>query len=274
MSKDLSIPLPEELRQAVSEFTGGAIDVALILGSGLGRFADALTVEKCISTRDLPGYPASTVEGHEGSLILARAHGKILLLFKGRVHGYEGYSGPETSLPARIAATLDADTLILTNAAGGLHPTFAAGELMLITDMLVMPSAPLMGRNLHGYPDTLPPLPRPLFSSEILDLVRSASMEAGVGLREGTYGFCSGPTYETRSEIGFYRTAGVDAAGMSTAPEISCGLRAGMDVIGISCITNKALSVRQPVSHEEVTAVAATVAERFSRLVLAILSRL
>jgi len=274
MDSNVAVSISAALEAALFRFTGGSIDAALILGSGLGSFADSLTVERSISTADLPDYPVSTVVGHEGRLLLARMNGKRLLLFQGRIHGYEGYSGPETSLPARIAALLHAKTLMLTNAAGGLHPAFAAGDLMLITDILIMPSAPLMGRNLHEHTLALTALPRPIFSPAMLDLVRNAAIENKIRLREGTYGYCSGPTYETRSEIGFFRQAGADAAGMSTVPEITFAVRAGMQIIAISCITNKALTVPQPVSHEEVTAVAAKVSATFARLILAILSRL
>lgn len=274
MEDQSTIPLPAPLDRTIRDFAGERVDAVLILGSGLGNFADQLSIRDQISTTALPGYPTSTVIGHEGSLLLAEHEGKRILLFKGRIHGYEGYDGRDTELPARIAGALGARSLILTNAAGGLSPAMTAGDLMLITDVVVPPAAPLMGRSLHGHAADWKQLPRPLFSQHMLDLAREAARSSKVGLREGTYGFCSGPTYETRSEIGFFRGLGVDAAGMSTVPEIMAGIRSGLDVIGISCITNKALTVRQTVSHEEVTSVAAAVSDTFSRLILAILSRL
>ena len=274
MSNHHGISLPEDLAHALPSFPADLFGAAVMLGSGLGNFADHLTIHSQIPTSELPGYPTSTVAGHEGSLLLAEHSGKTILLFKGRIHGYEGYSGQATTLPAGIAAALGAKTLILTNAAGGLAPTTKAGDLMLITDVVVPPAAPRMGMQLHGHADEWRQLPRPLFPDSMLELARQAARESRVGLREGTYGFCSGPTYETRSEIAFFRSIGIDAAGMSTVPEIMHGVRAGLDVIGISCITNKALTVRQVVTHEEVTTVAAAVSETFSRLLLAIISRL
>lgn len=267
-------PVPQDLLETLRDFTGGAVDAAIVLGSGLGRFADTVEVHAAVDTREFPGYPVSTIAGHEGRLLLARAHGLRILLFQGRVHGYEGYAPGHTALPARIAAALHARVLVATNAAGGLDPAFAAGDLMLITDLLVLPAARLMGLEVQGRftPDT--PLPRPLFAPGLLACAREAAAEAGVRLREGTYGFCSGPTYETRSEIAFFRLAGAHAAGMSTAPEIIAAARASLPVLAVSCITNVARTVRQPVSHAEVTSTAARASGELARLVHAFLRRM
>ncbi len=273
MHAPLLSPLPPELLSALHQLTGGDVDVAIVLGSGLGQFADTVELLASVSTSELPGYPISTIEGHQGRLHIARAHGLRILLFQGRVHGYEGYSPGHTALPARIAAALHARVLVATNAAGGLDPAFAAGDLMLITDLLVLPAARHMGLELQGRFTPETPLPRPLFSPSVLARARDAAEEAGVRLREGTYGFCSGPTYETRSEIAFFRLAGAHAAGMSTAPEIIAAARAGLPVLAVSCITNVARTVRQSVSHAEVTATAARASGDLARLVHAFLRR-
>jgi purine-nucleoside phosphorylase len=189
------------------------------------------------------------------------------LLFQGRVHGYEGYDAACTALPAFIAAALGARVLVLTNAAGGLDPSFIAGDLMLITDVLVLTGARSMGLELQRGIPSLHPLPRPLFHPDVLDLARRAASESHVRLREGVYGFCSGPTYETRAEIAYYRLAGVQAVGMSTASEVFAAAQYKLPVVAVSCVTNIARTVRQAVSHDEVTAVAAQASDRLSRLV-------
>lgn len=267
-------PLPDALLRTLEEFAGGRVDGAVILGSGLGGFRDTLTCERSISTAALPGYPASTVSGHSGTLHLCTLGAQRLLLFQGRVHGYEGYDATEVAAPVRLAAALGATRLLLTNAAGGLHPTFEAGDFMLITDAISLPATHGMGLPLERALATgeRPPR-RPLFDARLRDAARAAATETGISLREGVYGFCSGPTYETRAEIAFFRFAGADAVGMSTLPEALAGRVLGMDVLGLSCITNKAQTVAQKVSHSEVTTVAARVSQDFSRLVRAMLDR-
>lgn len=267
---DATIPAP--LLTALENFTGDGVDAAIILGSGLGDFADRLERERSISTQELPGYPRSTVPGHAGMLHLCRSGDERLLLFQGRIHGYEGYAPEETVLPVRIAAALGAQRLLVTNAAGGLHPSFSAGDLMLITDALALPVSPLLPlERLFPASDTL--RHTSLVSPSLAWSARAAAEASGVALREGVYAYCTGPSYETPAEIAFYRMAGADAVGMSTVPELYAARDAGMEVLGISCITNKSVTVRRRVTHDEVTAVAARVAEQFSRLVLSILSR-
>jgi len=267
---DATIPAP--LRAALENFTGGSVDAAIILGSGLGDFASRLDCRRSISTQELPGYPRSTVPGHAGKLHLCRSGNERLLLFQGRVHGYEGYTPEETILPVRIAAALGARRLLVTNAAGGLHPSFDAGDLMLIRDVLALPVSQLLPLE-RLFPEGHGPRHTPLLSSSLMNTARSASDASGVALREGVYAYAAGPSYETPAEIAFYRLAGADAVGMSTVPELFAARHAGMQTLGISCITNKSVTVRRRVSHDEVTAVAARVSERFSRLVLSILSR-
>ncbi|MDT8325001.1 MAG: purine-nucleoside phosphorylase [Bacteroidota bacterium] len=262
-----------DLLRALRDFTGGSVDGAVILGSGLGSFSDTLPCPRSMSTAELPGYPVSTVRGHSGALHLCTCATQRLLLFQGRVHGYEGYSAAQVTLPVRIAAALGAKKLLVTNAAGGLHPTFAAGDFMLITDVLSLPATSGMGLPLEQYLSAGGTPPRPLIAPQLLETGRAAAADAGVRLREGSYGFCSGPTYETRAEIAFFRLAGADAVGMSTLPEILAARLLGMDVLGLSCITNKALTVAQEVSHAEVTAVATRVADDFARLLRAMLER-
>ncbi|MBN1447961.1 MAG: purine-nucleoside phosphorylase [Bacteroidetes bacterium] len=260
-------PLTPEFLSALRDFTGETVDHAVILGSGLGGLVDRMECERCIPTTDLPGYPRSTVPGHVGALHLCRLNDTRVLFFQGRIHGYEGYAIEEVILPVRIACALGARRLLVTNAAGGLHPAFSAGDLMLISDILALPVSPV-GRFEQFFATT-----GSLLSTDLLDTARAVSAQTGVLLREGVYGYCSGPSYETPAEIGFFRMAGIDAMGMSTLPELLAARQCGLEALGISCITNKAVTVRQKVSHDEVTAMAALVADRFSSLVLGILSR-
>ena len=267
---DATIPAP--LRTELENFSGGGVDAAIILGSGLGDFASRLDCERSIATQELPGYPRSTVPGHAGKLHLCRNGDERLLLFQGRIHGYEGYAPEETVLPVRIAAALGARRLLVTNAAGGLHPSFSAGDLMLITDALALPVSPLLPFE-RLFPSNDSTLRAPLISPSLARGARAAADASGVALREGVYAYCAGPSYETPAEIAFYRMAGADAVGMSTLPELLAARHAGMQALGISCITNKSVTVRQRVTHDEVTAVAARVANQFARLLLSILSR-
>jgi purine-nucleoside phosphorylase len=259
--------LPAHTREDLLRFSDGEIDSAIILGSGLGDFASRLEVLRSVSTTELPGYPQSTVPGHAGKLHLCSDGSRRLLLFQGRVHGYEGYAHDVVALPARIAAELGARILLVTNAAGGLHPSLDIGDLMLITDVLALPVSSPAALGFTPGTRSPQPLPQPLLSPSLIDTARKAAVETQTRLREGTYGFCSGPTYETKAEITFFRMAGVDAVGMSTYAEIIAARRLGLDVLGISCITNKAQTVGNAVSHAEVTAVGASVSDRFSRLV-------
>lgn len=266
--------LSEDLLSAVRTLTSGSVDVAVVLGSGLGDFSDSVDILAAASADELPGYPESTIPGHPGRLLLAQAHGLRLLLFEGRVHGYEGHGHTETALPASIAAACHARLLLVTNAAGGLDPSFCAGDLMLITDLLVLPAARMMGRGLASAGAPAPSLPRPLFDEALLAQMRDAASDARVILREGTYGYCSGPNYETRAEIAFFRLAGAQAVGMSTAPEILTAIGSALPVLALSCITNVARTVPQRVSHKEVTRVAGLASERLTHLLHSFLRRI
>jgi len=269
----LTSQLPDPLSQAIREFLHGDVHVAIVLGSGLGNFAETLRILRRVSTSDLPSYPHAGVVGHDGELVLATHAGKRVLLFSGRVHGYEGYTASQTALTSRIAMLGSARLLLLTNAAGGVHASFEIGDLMLITDYIVSPLAYRMGLSLHSAAQDSHNRLRPLFPHRVLESVRAAATSSGILLREGTYGFCSGPNYETRSEIALFRLLGADAVGMSTVPEIISARLGNLDVAGISCITNKATAIPTVVTHEHVTDVAARVSERFASLLHAILAR-
>jgi purine-nucleoside phosphorylase len=265
-------PLSSDMLAALHSFAGSDIDSAIVLGSGLGSFARRVENVQRISTCDIPDYPVSTVEGHAGEIAVGTLHDRRLLLFVGRLHGYEGYSYEQTGLPARIASALGARRLILTNAAGGLNPSFSAGDFMLVRDFIVLPLARRMGLDFQG--SVTPNRVRSAFDEKLLGAARHAFMDAGIALREGVYGYCSGPTYETRAEIAMFRAFGADAVGMSTVAEIMTALSLKLPVIAVSCITNKAVTVTQRVSHQEVTDTAERVGRDFARLLHALLQRL
>jgi len=247
----------------------------VILGSGLGGFTQQVQLLASISTKDIPGFPVSTVPGHGGAIHSATYQGKSLLIFEGRIHGYEGYSTQQVVLPAIIAIQLGVKNLILSNAAGGLNPLFNTGEFMLIEDFLVLPHARKMGLELQQLRQfEHRPRHAALLSEIKTNLVVQSALEEGIHLHRGVYGYCSGPTYETRAEIHFFRKAGADVIGMSTVPEILVAMDHDIEVIAISCITNKTTATKTSVSHKEVTAVAANAGLSFSRLVLSVMRKL
>jgi purine-nucleoside phosphorylase len=286
------IALSDRTAGALREAFPGGADCAVVLGSGLGGFAETLVSDIRIPLSDIPEAPLPGIAGHGGALIRARAGARTVLLFSGRVHGYEGRTTAEQCFPALASAALGVPVYIATNAAGGINPQFDAGELMLISDLIALPLARGFGLPLNALRrveqsdwsdksdrSDLSDLSDHLTSRLVLDdmllaHMRAAALSSGVKLREGVYGYCAGPSYETRAEIAFLRRAGVDAVGMSTFPELLAAHRAGLRIAGISCITNKARTVPTSVSHEEVTTVAAQSSERFSRLLTAVLSTL
>lgn len=247
--------------------------VAIVLGSGLGDFADSINVINSVSTKELPGYPPSTVEGHSGKIIFAESNNKKLLLFKGRIHFYEGYRISECILPAFIAFKLGCKKIIFTNAAGGINREFSPGDLMLansfngmsikkeLTDLIGIASGE-MKNNLVNYESSL-----------LNDLIRKAAEIENINLKEGCYWFSKGPSYETPAEINMMHKFSGDAVGMSTVHEIIFAIALGMEAVSISCITNYASGISpNRLSHEEVTETANRVKDRFERLINRIIS--
>lgn len=247
-------------------------EIALILGSGLGDFANELTDPISLPTVSLPSYPVSTVQGHAGRLVFGRVisngiASKPLLVFQGRVHYYETHDIQRTLLPIRIAKELGAHTLIVTNAAGGINPLFSAGDLMLIEDVFHL-FLPLRSANLHS------PLrhERNLFNRPLGTHILNRAMEMGLPIRKGTYCWLTGPSYETPAEIEMIRRLGADAVGMSTVPEVFEAKGLGMRVAGVSLISNLAAGMSgQKLSHDEVTQTAKRVKESFTEFMRRVL---
>lgn len=246
---------------------GRAPQVGLILGSGLGGWADRLDDAVRIDYGDIPGFPRSHVHGHAGRLVIGRAGGTTCVAMQGRVHLYEGHSAQAISLPARVLIALGARVLVITNAAGGLRPAWAPGTLMLIRDHIdMLRDHPLRGPNDERLGPRFPDMTR-AYAPELRALVKEVASARGIALEEGVYVAMPGPTYETPAEVRMLQHVGADATGMSTVPEVIVAAHMGARCIGISCITNKAAGITgEPLSHDEVTETAARVRGQFEGL--------
>ena len=221
----------------------GTAEIAVVLGSGLGDYAERLTDAKTIPYADIPHFPVSTVEGHAGNWHAGTLHGKTVYLMQGRFHAYEGYSMEEVTMPIRVMARLGVKTLILTNAAGGINTEFPQGCLMLIDDVINLSGRnPLIGPNLKEFGPRFPDMTYAL-DLALKQLARDTAKKLEIPLQQGVYCWLTGPSYETPAEIRALRILGADAVGMSTVPEIIVGRHSGMQVMGVSCITNMAAGI-------------------------------
>lgn len=225
---------------------------AIILGTGLGRLAEEIEVVESFEYKDIPHFPLSTVEGHSGRLIFGRLGGKDVLAMQGRFHYYEGYDMKTVTFPIRVMYELGLKTLFVSNAAGGMNPDFAIGDLMLIRDHInLFPEHPLRGKNVPTGP-RFPDMSE-AYNHELLDLARTIADAKGIKVQEGVYVGVSGPTFETPAEYKMYRILGGDAVGMSTVPEVIVAHHCGIRVFGISIITDIGVEGKiVEVSHEEV----------------------
>lgn len=250
-------------------------NVGLILGSGLGAFADTLADSVAIPYEEIPGWPLSTVEGHAGQLVVGTHGDTPVAIMQGRVHLYEGYEPWEVVFPVRVLSLLGCGALVVTNAAGAINRDFAAGELMLITDHINFQGTnACLGTNLDDLGDRFFDMTY-AYDREYLDVARAAAHDRGVDLREGVYAAVLGPSYETPAEIRMLETAGADAVGMSTAPEVTAANHAGLRVVGISCLSNMAAGVLDaPLDHNEVMETGERVRGAFTGLVDELVSRI
>ncbi len=252
-----------------------APDVALVLGSGLGDYADHIQVEAVIDYHEIEGFPVSTVPGHKGRFVFSHIEGVPVVLMQGRVHYYEGYAMTDVVLPIRLMKLMGARILFLTNASGGVNFDFAAGDLMLIRDQIssLVPS-PLIGPNLDELGPRFPDMSH-IYDEDLRSLIRECAAELDIPLREGVYVQFTGPAYESPQEVRMCRILGGDACGMSTACEAVAANHMGMKICGISCISNLACGMTdQPLSHKEVQETADRVAPRFRELVTRAIGRM
>lgn len=242
--------------------------VALILGSGLGGFADTLTDAVAIPYAELPNFPQSSVQGHAGRLVLGKREGQSVMAMQGRVHFYEGYAPWQVAFPARVLCSFKPKVLVVTNAAGGINLGFKVGDLMAITDHLNLSGwNPLVGPNEETLGPRFPDMSH-AYAPTLLSLLEAVAKKEAILLRRGVYAQLSGPSYETPAEIRMLRTLGADAVGMSTVPEVIVASHMGVPVAGVSCITNLAAGIgAHPLSHAEVSETANQVKDVFMRLI-------
>jgi purine-nucleoside phosphorylase len=250
-------------------------DVGIILGTGLGRLGAEIDVATTIDYADIPGFPRSTVESHEGRLLCGRLGGKTVVAMQGRFHRYEGYSLQQVTFPVRVLKALGARTLVVSNACGGLNPLWAAGDLMLIADHVnLLGDSPLIGPNDDRLGPRFPDLSA-AYDPTLRDLTRAVAATRGITLREGVYVAVAGPNLETRAEYRFLRGIGADAVGMSTVPEVLVAVHAGMRVLGISIITDMCLpDALEPATLERIIAVANRAEPGLTELVRGVLEQL
>jgi len=253
-------------------------EICIILGSGLGGLGDAVRDPEVIPYSALPKFPVATVPGHAGQLVVGELSGRDVMLMKGRLHFYEGYSMAEVTLPIRAMQRLGVQTLIVTNAAGAVNPDFSPGDVMLITDQLnllgMMGQNPLIGPNYDEIGPRFPDMSQ-AYDRALCALARQVAKAEGIELREGTYAGLSGPSFEGPAELRFLRTVGADAVGMSTVHEVVVARHGGMRVLGFSGISNKAnLDGSTATTHEEVLAAGKTIAPKLEKLITGVLRQM
>ena len=257
----------KEIVKQIREKTGFVPDIGLILGSGLGDYAEKIIAPVYVEYRDLHGFPTSNVIGHKNRFVLGKCQGKNVIAMQGRFHYYEGYTQNKIALPIRIMKELGVKTLILTNAAGGVNEAFSPGDLMLISDHINFShSNPLIGPNDEMFGPRFPDM-SDVYSKPLREKIKQAAKQENICIRKGTYLMFSGPSYETPAEIKMARVLGADAVGMSTVPEAIVAAHCGMKVIGISCITNMAAGVTdKKLDHCEVVETADMAKEKFTKI--------
>ncbi len=249
--------------------------LGIVLGSGLNGLADSISKPDIVPFAGLPHFPVSTVFGHAGRIVLGQLEGRAVFVMQGRIHFYEGYSMAQVTLPVRVMQRFGIETLILTNAAGGVNPGFQAGDVMLITDHLnflgMMGQNPLMGPNYDELGPRFPDMSQ-VYDRELAEKARAGAKREGVTLREGVYAGLSGPSFEGPADLRFLRLAGADAVGMSTVPEAIVARHGNIRVLGFSGISNKAnLDGSTVTTHEEVIEAGKTITPKIEKLIRGVL---
>ncbi len=242
-------------------------DIGLVLGSGLGDYAEGIKIVSTLDYKDIEGFPVSTVLGHKGRFVFGYVGNVKVVIMQGRVHYYEGYKMEDVVLPIRLMKMMGAKVLFLTNAAGGVNFDFHAGDLMLISDQICMAPSPLIGENPEELGVRFPDMSN-IYDRELREIVRQTAKRLEIPLQEGVYIQLTGPNYESPAEIRMVRTLGADAVGMSTACEAIAANHCGLKVVGISCISNMACGITdKPLTHAEVQETADRTAPLFKKLV-------
>jgi len=278
MIAHFSLEQIDEVVKAIRERTSYRPRISIILGSGLNGLADSVEKPDIIPFGDLPHFPISTVLGHAGRLIIGTLEGQSVFVMQGRIHFYEGYSMAQVTLPVRVMQRFGIEILIVTNAAGGVNPAFAAGDVMLITDNLnligMTGQNPLSGPNLDEIGPRFPDMSQ-AYDGALCDLVRSLAKKENMVLREGVYAGLSGPSFESPADLRFLHLIGTDAVGMSTVPEVIVARHGGMRVLGLSGISNKAnLDGSMVTTHEEVLEAGRLITPKIEKLIRGVLRQL
>ena len=249
--------------------------IAIILGTGLGELVNHIEIEKSLDYKDIPNFPLSTVEGHSGKLIFGRLGGKLVMAMQGRFHYYEGYDMKEVTFPVRVMQKLGISTLFVSNAAGGMNKEFRVGDVMVITDHInLFPENPLRGKNYEELGTRFPAMTEP-YSNGLIAMADDVAREEGMRLMHGVYVGTQGPTFETPAEYEFFRIIGGDAVGMSTVPEVIVANHAGMNVFGVSVITDLGgKDIKEVPTHEEVQKAAVKAQPVMTRLITGMLERM
>ena len=250
-------------------------EIAIVLGSGLGDLVNSIEEKQEISYEDIPNFPVSTVEGHEGKLVVGILNGVKILAMKGRFHFYEGYAMKDVVYPFYIMKELGIKKLIVSNAAGGVNRDFTPGDLMIIEDHLnLMGTNPLIGSNDKRFGTRFPDLSEP-YKEYLIDIAKTVADENELKYQKGVYAAVTGPSYETAAEIRYLERIGADAVGMSTVPEVITANYLGIDVLGISCITNMATGIAtQRHAHDEVVKIANMASKNFCNWVKEIVAKI
>ncbi len=248
--------------------------IGIILGTGLGQLAREIEVAATVPYDRIPGFPVPTVESHAGRLLFGTLGGKPVAALQGRFHRYEGYDLAQVTFPVRVLRTLGCQVLIVSNACGGMHPLWPAGDLVLLTDHInLLGDSPLVGRNDDATGPRFPDMSE-AYDPELRRLAREAAVTLGIPLREGVYAAVPGPSLETPAEYRMLRAVGADVVGMSTVPEVIVAVHAGLRVLGVSLITDRCLpDALEPVSLEQILAVAAKAEPNLTRLIQRVVER-
>ncbi len=278
MSKYFTLADIDQTVAAIRKHSGHQPRIGMILGSGLGPLADAVQQADSVTCAVLPNWPVSTVPGHSGRLVLGELEGKPVMVMQGRAHFYEGYTMAQIGLPVRVMARMGVESLIVTNAAGGVNPDFSPGDLMLIVDQINLIGMgglnPLRGPNLDELGPRFPDMSRP-YDLDLQEIARQSAQEGGFMLREGVYVCLAGPSFETPAEIRFLHRIGVDAVGMSTVPETIVARHSGLRVLGFSGISNKASHDGNTITtHEEVLEAGRVIVPKLTQLIKGVLRRI
>jgi len=274
-----SIEQFRETRREALEYIQSKTDMRpnymLILGTGLGQLADEMTIETVISYDDIPHFPVSTVESHAGKLLFGTLGDKEIVAMQGRFHYYEGYTMNQIVFPVRVLKENGADTLIVSNACGGMNPNYKRGDIMLISDHInLLGDNPLIGPNDNELGPRFPDMSDP-YTERLREIAQNVALNEAIPMHQGVYVALSGPMLETRAEYRYLRVLGADVVGMSTVPEVTAAVHMGMDVLGISVITDECFpDSLQPVNIEEILDAAAMAEPKMTKVIIGVLEKL